>query len=281
MSRGPACFDPEYGPSPEEGIRTDSPGAPSASEKPLQNRFVGCYNRFRRMRHILSKRRTAAWGLGIVLLVNLGNAVSVLLTHRSSSPLGGPVEALFSFDREGNPVTVLNAMLLLAAAALALAIARWRRSQALPWWRSWTGAALILSFLFLDELAGLHDSLDFLLIERFETGAAFAWPWVIVYGLLVLAVAAAYLRFFLALPMRHRVRFALSAALYVGGAIGLEMVAAAHVEAAGGEDLGYALLFTIEENLEMLACLLAIHSLIDYLERECRGFRLTIAAADP
>lgn len=228
------------------------------------------------MRLYLSKSKLFLWGLVALLFLNLGNAAAQYLLQFHTHSLAGPVEALFGFDRESNPVAVFNAMLLFAASCLAFAIGQWRRTRPLPWGPAWIGLALVLAFLFLDELVGLHDSLDFFLMKRCHTSGSFAWPWVIVYGFLSLLVSAIYLRFFLALPNRYKWRFALAAVTYVGGALGLEMIAASHVEDRGEQDFLYAVLFTIEENLEMVGCLFAIHGLLDYLERECPGFELTI-----
>lgn len=224
----------------------------------------------------LLKSNLFLWGLAALAFLNLGNAAAQYLLQFPNHPLAGPVEALLSFDRESNPVTVFNAMLLLAASCLAFAIGQWRRKHQLPWGRAWLGLAFVLALLFSDELIGFHDSLDFFLMERWQSTGAFAWPWVIAYGLLTLLVSGVYLRFFFALPQRYKWRFALTALTYVGGALGLEMIAASHVEDTGAEDFFYAVLFTIEENLEMLACLFAIHGLLDYLECECPGFELTI-----
>ena len=58
------------------------------------------------------------------------------------------------------------------------------------------------------------------------------------------------------------------------------MVAADLVSTTGQEGAIYPFLVTMEESLEMLAFLLAGHTLIAYLERECDGFNLTLRTAD-
>lgn len=227
----------------------------------------------------LDKTRLFVAGLAGLILLNLGNASAHYLLANHPSGFANALEALFDFDREGNLSTLYNGLLLLGAALLAGMIALWRREMRGPGWLAWTGIALIFAFLFVDELCGLHDSLDFVLQERMVTSGAFAWPWVIAYGALTLVVAVVYLPFFLRLPRRFQFRFGFAALLYVGGAIGLEMLAAGHASEHGDEGGLYTVFVAIEETLEMLAFLLVGHSLIHYLERECPGFQLSLHPA--
>jgi cobalamin biosynthesis Mg chelatase CobN len=93
---------------------------------------------------------------------------------------------------------------------------------------------------------------------------------VIVYGALTLSVAAFYLRFFFTLDRKLQVGLGVAAVLYVGGAIGMEMIAARHL-GNDAEDFRYAIYYTIEENLEIIASMLTAIVLLRYLrERETR-----------
>ncbi len=228
------------------------------------------------MQFCLQRRRILVLGILLLLVVNLGHAAAQVLLHFSPSGLADAVEALFDLDREGNLSTLYNALLILGAALLAALIALWRQDRDLPEWTAWSGIALIFSFLFVDELCALHDSLDFVLAERMNSSGALSWPWVIAYGVLTLFVAVVFLPFFFRLPRCFRFRFGMAAVLYVGGAIGLEMIAASQVAAIGGEGPAYPWLVAVEESLEMGAFLLVIDSLLQYLECECPGFAFRV-----
>jgi hypothetical protein len=88
-------------------------------------------------------------------------------------------------------------------------------------------------------------------------------------GLLVTGAAAAllaafaYLRFLLALPFRIGAIFAVAGALYLGGAVGMEIAAGG---AAGGTKAGL-LLGTLEETLEMAGLILFGYALLRFLAR--------------
>ncbi len=227
------------------------------------------------------QRRRVLLVLGVALLVvNIGNAAAHWLLRLHPSTLANSLEALFDLDREGNLSTLFNALLIQLSALLALMAAGWRHRRKESGAIGWAGAALVFAFLFIDELCGLHDSLDFLLAARIETSGAFSWPWVIAYGLLTLVVSAIFLPFFLRLPTAFKLRLGAAAFLYVSGAIGLEMAAANHVSSSGGEGAAYPFLVAVEENLEMGALLLVVDSLLAYLQRECRGFQLRIDAPE-
>jgi hypothetical protein len=102
---------------------------------------------------------------------------------------------------------------------------------------------------------------------------------VIPYGLLALAVAASYARFLLHLPPRTRTLFLVAGGLYVGGALGMEMVAGvlAGIPGWGTEgNLRYAV--PVEELCEMLGVVMFIHVLLSYLGRRMGEVRLGITA---
>lgn len=145
--------------------------------------------------------------------------------------------------------------------------------------RAWFGIGAILAFLAIDELCLVHEALDWILMARLGTTGAIAWPWVIPYAVIALGVAVFFLRFFLTLGRRYQWTFAAAAVLYVGAAIGFEMLEAIHVERHGVDSLGYGLLYTAEETLEMLAVMIANHGLMLYAIRECSGIDLRLRFA--
>lgn len=210
----------------------------------------------------------------ILVLLNLANAASVYLRFIKGADFGFGIIPLFDFDTEGNFPTLFNGALLGFSSLLAMTIGLRSRSEGLPHAKSWLGAAAILAFLCFDELCGIHDALFIILQARMETEGGFSWPWVIPYAALTIGVAVAYVRFFLSLPTAYKIRFALAAMLYVGGAIGMEMVAAAHWDKVGGADSTFGIFYTIEENLEFAGCILAGFTLLKWIEERLGTTRI-------
>lgn len=181
---------------------------------------------------------------------------------------------LFNVDGERNLPTFFAVILLLLAAALLACIAMLERQRACAHFRSW--ALLSVGFLFLayDEAFLVHEQLN--RIRAFLPSRSgllhFAWVVPAIVGVLVLSLV--FLRFFLHLDGRTRRAFALAAALFLGGAIGLEVVSGVHGEWRGFANLTDALLATAEEALEMAGVIVFIHALIEYLREQYRELHL-------
>lgn len=66
----------------------------------------------------------------------------------------------------------------------------------------------------------------------------------------------------------------LAAAIYLGGAIGFELVGGQHVELHGEENLTYSVITTIEESLEISGLIFFIWALLKYCEEHYQEVQL-------
>jgi hypothetical protein len=133
----------------------------------------------------------------------------------------------------------------------------------------WAVLAFIYLYLSADEFLQIHERME-ALRSVFQTSGAFYYTWVIPYGIFVLVVALAYLKFLFHLPDRTRSLFIAAGVLYVGGALGMEMVAGLFVDShlnklAAEGTFTTAVLIAIEELLEMLGIVVFIKGLLSYL----------------
>jgi hypothetical protein len=173
------------------------------------------------------------------------------------------LDRALNVDREINVPTLFSALLLFACAVLLAQIARSRRGERYAW--HWWILAGVFLFLALDEAVKIHERIGILLHLQYNTSGIFRWAWVIPYGAAIVLLTAAYLGFFLHLPARTRSLFFAAAALFIGGALGVEMIQARHFESVSGEpDLFYYSLVTVEEFLEMTGAIVFIHALFEY-----------------
>jgi hypothetical protein len=121
-------------------------------------------------------------------------------------------------------------------------------------------------FLSIDEATSIHETGDSL--HEFlgiETATTFLWT--VPYAIAVLLLAAGLYRFFVSLPSRTRKLFVLSAAIYLGGALGLELVAAVARE-FDQDSLVENFLIPIEEGMEMLGASVFIYTLLDLFPKD-------------
>jgi hypothetical protein len=176
-----------------------------------------------------------------------GVAVGLALASLVAPAFG--YEALFALDREANVPTVFGAGLHLACAGVLGAIAyahRGRRRMG-----HWAGLALLFAYLCLEELTRMHDRVGEAFRTLLQWDGPMHLPWLLPYGLVGVLLAALYARFVAELPAGTRRAFVAAAALFVGGAIGLEAVSAEVAILENGGNVGYLAVSHLEEVLEM------------------------------
>jgi hypothetical protein len=181
---------------------------------------------------------------------------------------------MFNLSEEHNIPTFYATCLLLLCAALLGCVAAARRGQ--PYQRHWAALALVFVLVAIDEGVMLHERLVPPLQRLLGASGPLFFAWVIPYGLGLAILGCIYLRFLRQLPARWRRRVLLAAGLYVGGALGIEMVGAAYFGAAKQIDLLYALVSTLEETLEIAGLLVFVHVLFGYVAEELGGLCLCV-----
>jgi hypothetical protein len=90
----------------------------------------------------------------------------------------------------------------------------------------------------------------------------------------------AYFRFVFHLSKKNRFLFIVAGGLYVGGALGLELVNGLYTETYGNDNLIHSFLINIEEILEMLGILVFIYGLLSILSTELRDLRIRVSVPE-
>jgi hypothetical protein len=211
------------------------------------------------------------------ILIVLSLVGQAMVLYLPDFPLRDGVANTLYIDREQNVPTLYSSMALLVAASLsgliAFAHARGRGRDV----RSWAVLAVVFLLMAVDESAGLHEESAEPLRELLgiERGPLF-FAWVIPGAAVVVLLAAMLARFLQHLPKSTRRRFLAAGALYVGGAIGVEMVGGWYASGRGTSELGYVLIATVEEALEMLGIAVLVHALLAYIQVELPDIRLRV-----
>ena len=200
-----------------------------------------------------------------LLALDVGSEVIDDLLHPSWL-VWTPAKRILDLNAEASFGSWFSVAALFTCALLLSVIAWAARQNGDRFARHWWGLALIALALSVDEQAEVHDpGIGTQLRDRLSLNGVFYFGWVI-FGLVsVLVVALIYRRFILALPPDIRFRFAVAAALYVGGELGFEMINGWWADRAGRTNLTYDLLTSAEEFLSMLGIVVAISALIAYL----------------
>lgn len=182
---------------------------------------------------------------------------------------------LVDFDHEGNLPSLFSGIILMTAAFLlaCLASAAEKRDR-YAWWL----LALIFCFLSFDEWLGFHERLAHVMRWLKIGGSGFfRFAWVIPYGLAAAGLGALYVPFLLRRSPASRALFVASGALFVGGAVGCEMLSAPLIEAYGEESVQASVEFFFEETLEMAGVSLFIVSLLREWRENSPRLRVTLS----
>jgi hypothetical protein len=183
-------------------------------------------------------------------------------------------------DEENNLPTWYASIQLLACGVLLAFIAIGKRRNGDRWAAHWLWLSVIFIVLSLDEMGSIHEKLTDPM-TRLTGGLPGAWQplWVIPILALVAVVGLIYLRFVFTFPWRERLQIIVAAALFVGGALGIEMVTGAQFDTTDPlhkEQALFVLHRHIEEGMEMIGILIFLGFLLRYLARTGSAHRLVI-----
>lgn len=89
-------------------------------------------------------------------------------------------------------------------------------------------------------------------------------------------VCSGIFKVFAAITEKIMYLFCISGAVFVAGAIGLELFEGHHYERHGSIDLTFAIFYTVEEFLEMFGIVLFIYTLLAYIETEFGPQKITV-----
>lgn len=181
---------------------------------------------------------------------------------------------MFNLDAETNLPTYFAALLLALAGVLSAGIGSVVRARGDRWERHWYGLFAVFLYLSIDEALQLHERVIEPIRLAFGLGGWLYFAWIVPASALLLAFLLVYARFFRSQPPSLRRGLLWAGLLYVGGAIGFELVGGQHFERFGPDNLGYVAITTLEEGLELAGVLVLIHALTQYLVRLGPTFEL-------
>ncbi|MFN3165920.1 MAG: hypothetical protein ACE37H_02530 [Phycisphaeraceae bacterium] len=206
------------------------------------------------------KRFLVASIAGLVLLHLVGQISAHLLGRGRLMGFVG----MFRLQSEHNAPTYFSGWLLGLSALLLLLIGCHVAGRSVKRAVPWFGLCAVFGYLACDELLSIHERFHFL-GESMSAFDALNYKWVVMGGLLVLAVVALFSRFWWNLPHPTRYWFAVAAGVYVAGAIGVETLCGLYAK-AHSEDFAYALLTAVEEGMEMAGIACFIVALARYIQ---------------
>jgi len=186
---------------------------------------------------------------------------------------------LFNSAAEGNLPTYYSSVLLLIAALLLLVVTlteRTIKSRFVSYWAFLTFGFIYLS---MDEMLVLHESISQFIraVTDYSGEGVLSSPWVILGAITVTVIFMMFFKFIIHLDRKTKYLFLLAGALYVGGAIGFEIIENLYAD-SHGQDLVYSMMQNLEEGMEMAGIIVFIYGLLKYIGKSYSSLHFDIYA---
>ena len=186
--------------------------------------------------------------VGTLLLIH----VVLNLIHYEVYKLPWLVRQIFDVDEEDSFPTWYSASALLLTASVLWVNARSHRQNTHAHRWHWYGLAIGFMLLSVDEIAGMHETLNSV------TDVSWAVPG----GFLVLFIGGIYLTFLFQIEKKTAIQFVIGGAIFVGGAVGVEFLTEPYLENDELNTLAYNLWTAVEEGMEMGGVLIFLKALL-------------------
>lgn len=206
----------------------------------------------------------------ITLILGLAHLAATPVFHYGLSANEGPhvkIARFFMLQQEAALstwfTTVLIAFNMFLLALNATAARQFGTGSPAPW----LVLAALFAYLSMDEMLVLHERAGQLLGRRLQLPGVLAYfPWVTLGAIFVAIAGLSFAGFLKRLPRRTAKLFLLSGGIYVGGALGIEVIEAATMKTYG-PGLLYYFEVLVEETMEMFGQALFAYALLDHLAR--------------
>jgi hypothetical protein len=227
-----------------------------------------------------------------VLLITLAGLAARFALYITGEPKFLDPLRLFDVGEERSIPTWFESVQFLLCSLLLAVVTVAKRQRNDRYSLHWGALSIILLLLSLDEVASIHEAMGQLSerllnsITGFTPTGAIQFFWVVPGAIFVLIVLLAYLRFLAHLPRTTRRYFLFAGALFVLGALGIEMLTAqvvsssdaiaSWIASASGGTVGRGsasaiptilkgLQTSVEEMFEMLGLAAFVYALLAYI----------------
>jgi hypothetical protein len=224
---------------------------------------------------VISPRRVLTMLLSVIGVLLFADILSIIWMFGFEGDPVFTLIKLFHFGKEGNIPTLFSSFQLLGVSLLLWFVGVTQKSKALSF-LPWFFLAAIFLFIAVDEVAQMHEKLIDPVRRTLGLSGLFYFAWVVPYGIAVVVFVIAFSRFLIRLPKQTSRMFIMSGAIYVSGALGIEMLGASYFQSYGAQNVPYSMFQTCEELLEMVGIALFAYSILSYYTKQYQHLRCTI-----
>jgi hypothetical protein len=176
------------------------------------------------------------------------------------------VREMLDLNEERNLPALFSTMQLAMAAVMLFLLFHLSRRKALRDGATWLALAGVFAFLATDEYFMIHERLSRPVTRLLGMESVATVAWVVPYAVLAATVAALFFRFWWRQPRDIRWQMVVAATVYVGGALGLELLGSSIVAKTGEGSAPYVVEQIVEESMEMIGIALFIRTLAQLIQ---------------
>jgi len=228
---------------------------------------------------VLHPRKMLTFLLCIIGFLLFMNCAGIIAKYCFQEDFIFGLVPLFDFNTERNIPTLYSAFALLLASILLFIISYLQKKSGKKYY-DWIGLAGVFMFFAIDEIASIHEKLTVFFRTTFHTAGILYYAWVIPYAVIAVLMFFIYLKFLLHLPRKIMILFFVSGTIFICGAMGFELICACCLGTYGQDSVLYALLYTVEEFLEMLGVVIFIYTLNLFIVDTYKQLTLTLKNHD-
>ncbi len=184
----------------------------------------------------------------------------------------------FSLNAEQNLASWYTSLLLALGALLAWVAGSCETAEGQGTRRFWRLTAMLLLAAAADETVSFHEVLTLFMPEVQELSPLLHFAWVAL-AVPLLAILALW-----CLPMMWRLPrvtfwgLVAAAVLFVGGAVGLEMIAGLVIDWAGEASIAYRVVYMLEDTFEMLGCAVFILAVLRHIRGQAPSLEVRLSS---
>lgn len=212
---------------------------------------------------------------GIALFLVLASVLGQVMVYFTGHARIFGLVRLFNVNSERNIPTSFSVVLLFVASLLLLVIALIEKRRAGPLNFHWGGLSFGFLYLAFDEAWSIHEKWNIPvrnLIQKEGFGTV-AFAWVFPGIIIVVVLSLLFYKFLFCLPQKTRNNLLMAAAVYIGGAIGFEIIGGCYIRLHGHDNFTYNMIAAVEEGLEMAGVIIFIWALLGHINESFKEVR--------
>ncbi len=211
------------------------------------------------------RRAIVRFLLGFIGFLLIAGIISAAVRIKAAGGYWLYVFMKFDLDGNWNMVVWFSSLTLLLAAALAWWIGKATHASGGSRVRHWYWLAVILTLMAVDAAIDLHGLLNYPMRTYVVSSNTLFFAWVIPGLFFVIVVVAIYLKMVLALPRPVMRRVLTAGAVFVAGAVGMEVASGMSLSYFIDQPWVYQACASLEEVMEMIGVVILIDGFLLHL----------------